>query len=103
MTHKNRQRKLAKIVADLSKEPEPYLEPHHHRQQLQQQQVDEWTVSEVAAAAAKGTGFGEDIVGDKVIPVPGSPYAELGGVEPINLMSFAYQIASGMVNTVGPA
>lgn len=27
-----------------------------------------------------------------------SPYATLGDVEPVNLISFAYQIAAGMVN-----
>lgn len=27
-----------------------------------------------------------------------SPYANLGDVEPVNLISFAYQIAAGMVN-----
>ena len=28
-----------------------------------------------------------------------SPYATLGDVEPVNLVSFAYQIAAGMVHT----
>ena len=28
-----------------------------------------------------------------------SPYATLGDVEPVNLVSFAYQIAAGMVCT----
>ena len=27
-----------------------------------------------------------------------SPYVHLGTVEPVNLISFAYQIAAGMVN-----
>ncbi|KAL5497189.1 hypothetical protein EMCRGX_G013614 [Ephydatia muelleri] len=31
-----------------------------------------------------------------VVPDPTSPYADLGEVEPVNLISFAYQIASGM-------
>ena len=31
------------------------------------------------------------------IPNPENPYAELGEVESVNLLSFAYQIASGMV------
>ena len=34
---------------------------------------------------------------DAVTPAPDSPYADLGEVEPVNLISFAYQIASGMV------
>ena len=33
-----------------------------------------------------------------VIPDPTSPYADLGEVDPVNLISFAYQIASGMVS-----
>ena len=33
-----------------------------------------------------------------VVPSPDSPYADLGGVDPVNLISFAYQIASGMVS-----
>lgn len=36
-----------------------------------------------------------------VIPDPSSAYADLGEVEPVNLISFAYQIASGMVSGVG--
>ena len=32
------------------------------------------------------------------IPDSQSPYLELGGVESVDLLSFAYQIASGMVN-----
>ena len=32
-----------------------------------------------------------------VIPDLKSPYAELGAVESVNFLSFAYQIASGMV------
>ena len=92
VTHKNRQRRMAKIIADMSKEPEPYLIP-----KLQQQHGDKLLVSAAAAAAPKSTEFGKDIMGDQVLPKPGSRYAELGGVEPINLISFAYQIASGMV------
>ena len=38
------------------------------------------------------------ISGDAVFPAPGSLYADLGEVEPVNLISFAYQIASGMVS-----
>ena len=34
----------------------------------------------------------------KVKPAPGSLYADLGDFEPVNLLSFAYQIASGMVS-----
>lgn len=33
-----------------------------------------------------------------LIPSPENPYADLGGVEAVNLLSFAYQIASGMVS-----
>ena len=33
------------------------------------------------------------------MPSPENPYAELGEVESVNLLSFAYQIASGMVCT----
>ena len=33
----------------------------------------------------------------KVKPAPGTLYADLGEFEPVNLLSFAYQIASGMV------
>lgn len=32
------------------------------------------------------------------IPNPESPYAELGEIDSVNLLSFAYQIASGMVS-----
>ena len=35
-----------------------------------------------------------------VVPDPTSPYADLGEVEPVNLISFAYQIASGMVSAL---
>ena len=34
----------------------------------------------------------------KVKPAPGTLYADLGEFEPVNLLSFAYQIASGMVS-----
>lgn len=34
-----------------------------------------------------------------VQPEPDSIYAELGELEPVNLISFAYQIASGMVSS----
>ena len=33
-----------------------------------------------------------------LVPSPENPYADLFGVEAINLLSFAYQIASGMVS-----
>ena len=32
-----------------------------------------------------------------ITPEFDSPYADLGDIEPLNLLSFAYQIASGMV------
>ena len=81
---------MAKIMADLSKVPEPYLEPRS------QDDYEVFPPSEAAAAQIKPE-FGKDISGDTVVPTPGSLYAELGGVEPVNLLSFAYQIASGMV------
>ena len=34
---------------------------------------------------------------ENVMISPLSPYANLGDVNPVNLISFAYQIASGMV------
>ena len=34
---------------------------------------------------------------DAVTPPPDSLYADLGEVEPVNLISFAYQIAPGMI------
>ena len=37
-----------------------------------------------------------------MVPAPDSPYAELGEVEPVNLISFAYQIAHGMVCYMQP-
>ena len=40
----------------------------------------------------------EEEVKVKVKPAPGSLYADLGDFEPVNLLSFAYQIASGMVS-----
>lgn len=47
---------------------------------------------------AGGGGVGEEEeVKVKVKPAPGSLYADLGDFEPVNLLSFAYQIASGMV------
>jgi len=87
---------MAKIMADLSKVPEPYLEP---RCQDQYEVFEAFPPSEAAAAQMKPE-FGKDISGDTVVPTPGSLYAELGGVEPVNLLSFAYQIASGMVISV---
>ncbi len=90
VTHKNRQKRMAKLMADLAKEPEPYIEPQS------QDQYEEFPISGAAAVQVKPE-FGKDISGDKVIPTPGTLYAELGGVEPVNLLSFAYQIASGMV------
>lgn len=32
-----------------------------------------------------------------VVSIPDGPYAELGEIDSVNLLSFAYQIASGMV------
>jgi hypothetical protein len=47
----------------------------------------------------QGTGgVGEEEEEVKVKPAPGSLYADLGDFEPVNLLSFAYQIASGMVS-----
>jgi len=43
-----------------------------------------------------------EALGEAVVPAPDSPYAELGEVEPVNLISFAYQIAHGMVCYMQP-
>jgi len=85
---------MAKMIADMSREPEPYLIP-----KLQQQiQLDKLPACAAAATSSiRTSGFGKDILGDQVVPHMGSRYAELGGVEPISLISFAYQIATGMV------
>ena len=40
-----------------------------------------------------------DTKSENVMISPLSPYANLGDVDPVNLISFAYQIASGMVGT----
>ena len=59
------------------------------------------------AATSEGGASGDAVrvrvvVGDdeevKVKPAPGTLYADLGDFEPVNLLSFAYQIASGMVS-----
>ena len=50
-----------------------------------------------------GTGMGTRVGEEeevKVKPAPGSLYADLGDFEPVNLLSFAYQIASGMVSEI---
>lgn len=74
-------------------EPQPYLEPHTHQLEAAS-----------ATMVTEAEGGDKDLVVDHkeqmsegVVPMPGSQYAELGGVEPVNLISFAYQIASGMV------
>ena len=54
-------------------------------------------VREEEGAAEEGA---EDKV--KVKPAPGTLYADLGEFEPVNLLSFAYQIASGMVSKTLP-
>ena len=68
---KNRRKKFAQMSA--LKEPEPYLEPR------------------MQGAVV------EEEVDMRVVPSPDSPYAALGEVEPVSLISFAYQIATGMV------
>lgn len=52
---------------------------------------------EQRAGTEMGTRVGEEEE-VKVKPAPGSLYADLGDFEPVNLLSFAYQIASGMVS-----
>ena len=55
--------------------------------------------TETQGTAGGGRGVGEEEeVKVKVKPAPGSLYADLGDFEPVNLLSFAYQIASGMVS-----
>lgn len=51
------------------------------------------------AGTEMGTRVGEEEE-VKVKPAPGSLYADLGDFEPVNLLSFAYQIASGMVSNM---
>ena len=82
ITHKNRQRRLANIAG--LKEPEPYLEPQ---------------ISQAAAVLVVRNEELEEVATRAIMPSPDSPYAPLGGVEPVNLISFAYQIASGMVSS----
>ena len=57
------------------------------------------TLGEQEGVEGGGAGWGdaEDNT-TSVVPSPDSPYADLGGVDPVNLISFAYQIASGMVS-----
>ena len=98
VTHKNRQRRMARIIADMRQEPEPYLIPKLQTQQQQQYKFTTSCNESAASAVACTPGFGKDIMGDQVVPKPGSRYADLGGVEPISLISFAYQIATGMVS-----
>lgn len=96
--HRNRQRKLARIAGISLKEPEPYLVPQNKKPPPPPE-------SAAAAAAAAllhseglmGGAMGAEWEGMPVMPSPDSPYAELGGVDPVNLINFAYQIASGMV------
>lgn len=49
----------------------------------------------MSEGVAGGVAGGEEV--GTLVPSPDSPYAALGEVEPVNLISFAYQIASGMV------
>ena len=72
-------------------QPEPYLEP-------KPQSTEEATTDEEPSSVP---GPVRDTIiedADLVLkPPPGSTYADLGDVEPVNLLSFAYQVASGMV------
>ena len=103
VTHKNRQRKLAKIAGMALKEPEPYLVPQTKKPAKAAAAAAAAAVmlaeQEEGLEGAVGAGWGdaEDIM-TSVVPSPDSPYADLGGVDPVNLISFAYQIASGMVS-----
>ena len=51
-----------------------------------------------AQKEASGVGDYADIKRLSVTPSHENPYAELGEVDCVNLLSFAYQIASGMVS-----
>lgn len=100
--HRNRQKKLAKIAG--LREPEPYLEPR------KQKDTEPAAAHSVRPEELEGAvGGGEEVGGEveeaeggemSIVPMPDSPYADLGGVEPVNLISFAYQIASGMVSII---
>ena len=83
ITHKIRQKKFSR--SSFLKEPEPYLEPRKNKQLTEQ----------VPTLILQSEDLPREEGG--VMPSPDSPYAALGGVEPVNLISFAYQIASGMV------
>ena len=61
---------------------------------LESEQDQEQNGTETQETAG-GIGEEEEV---KVKPAPGSLYADLGDFEPVNLLSFAYQIASGMVS-----
>ncbi|XP_064401937.1 uncharacterized protein LOC135347803 [Halichondria panicea] len=71
--------------------PTPYLEP-----QSKLKDPPHSTTTSVPAPD-EGTSGREEVAAECVLrPPPGSAYERLGDVEPVNLLSFAYQIASGM-------
>ena len=100
---KNRQRKLARIAG--LREPEPYLEPRKQKQHTEAAAAAAAALSArdfVAGEASQegAVGANGEEMSNMVVPGPDSPYADLGGVEPESLISFAYQIATGMVSCV---
>ena len=72
-------------------QPEPYLEP-----KLQSTE-DATTDEDPSSVPGPQRETGIEGADSALKPPPGSTYADLGDVEPVNLLSFAYQIASGMV------
>lgn len=74
------------------KEPEPYLEPRMQKHLEQAAAQMQRPNSFLEGGVARGDGE------TGVVPSPDSPYAALGEVDPVNLISFAYQIATGMVS-----
>ncbi len=79
---------LASLTSS-QQEPEPYLVPQHHR--------EEESHGDRGVNGGGGAEWDPKTGDLRVLPGPDSLYAALGEVEPVNLISFAYQIASGMV------
>ena len=94
---RNRERKLAQIAG--LRQPEPYLEPVPVAPPQPKLLAALPYQPEGGATGEGGVAPGEQEHG-AVKPGPKSPYASLGEVEPVNLTSFAYQIASGMVSSM---
>lgn len=119
---RNHYRRL--LRAGKLQEPQPYLEPRSPRSKVSSHGGELFDSVEMqalglegvevtgeggepgasgGAASGEGGASGEcvtvrlDEEEVKVKPAPGTLYADLGEFEPVNLLSFAYQIASGMV------